>query len=94
MAGGFHAIRYRVGGVALWHERLVLGVSAGFAYVVTPDFDDYDEPIVVGPDVRAVLPLAGQGDTPAALVGAAVHRFRRLPTAAELWAAVGRSVAA
>ncbi|CAK0804921.1 unnamed protein product, partial [Prorocentrum cordatum] len=74
--------------------RLVLGVSAGFAYVVTPDFDDYDEPIVVGPDVRAVLPLAGQGDTPAALVGAAVHRFRRLPTAAELWAAVGRSVAA
>ncbi|CAK0880338.1 unnamed protein product, partial [Prorocentrum cordatum] len=94
MAGSFHAIRYRVGGVALWHERLVLGVSAGFAYVVTPDFDDYDEPIVVGPDVRAVLPLAGQGDAPPALVGAAVHRFRRLPSAAELWAAVGRSVAA
>ncbi|CAK0796867.1 unnamed protein product, partial [Prorocentrum cordatum] len=89
MAGSFHAIRYRVGGVALWHERLVLGVTAGFAYVVTPDFDDYDEPIVVGPDVRAVLPLVGQGDTPAALVGAAVHRFRRLPSAAELWAAVG-----
>ncbi|CAK0900111.1 unnamed protein product [Prorocentrum cordatum] len=94
MAGSFHVLRYRVGGVPLWHERLVLGVNGGLAYILTPDFDDYDEPIVVGPDVRAILPLAGQGDTPPALAGVAVHRFRRLPTAAELWAAVARSVAA
>ncbi|CAK0841594.1 unnamed protein product [Prorocentrum cordatum] len=94
MAGSFHVLRYRVGGVPLWHERLLLGVNGGLGYILTPDFDDYDEPIVVGPDVRAVLQLAGQGDTPPALAGVAVHRFRRLPTAAELWAAVARSVAA
>ncbi|CAK0821973.1 unnamed protein product, partial [Prorocentrum cordatum] len=94
MAGSFHVLRYRVGGVPLWHERLLLGVNGGLGYILAPDFDDYDEPIVVGPDVRAVLQLAGQGDTPPALAGVAVHRFRRLPTAAELWAAVARSVAA
>ncbi|CAK0880027.1 unnamed protein product, partial [Prorocentrum cordatum] len=94
MAGSFHVLRYRVGGVPLWHERLLLGVNGGLGYILTPDFDDYDEPIVVGPDVRAVLQLAGHGDTPPALAGVAVHRFRRLPTAAELWAAVARSVAA
>ncbi|CAK0834679.1 unnamed protein product, partial [Prorocentrum cordatum] len=75
-------------------QHLVLGVNGGLAYILTPGFDDYDEPIVVGPDVRAVLQLAGQGDTPPALAGVAVHRFRRLPTAAELWAAVARSAAA
>ncbi|CAK0889074.1 unnamed protein product, partial [Prorocentrum cordatum] len=94
LLNSFHVLRYRVGGVPLWHERLVLGVNGGLGYILTPDFDDYDEPIVVGPDVRAVLQLAGQGDTPPALAGVAVHRFRRLPTAAELWAAVARSVAA
>ncbi|CAK0867603.1 unnamed protein product [Prorocentrum cordatum] len=94
MAGSFHVLRYRVGGIPLWHERLLLGVNGGLGYILTPDFDDYDEPIAVGPDVRAVLQLAGQGDTPPALAGVAVHRFRRLPTASELWAAVARSVAA
>ena len=93
-AGSFHVVRYRVGGPALWHERLCLGTVGGFAYILTPDGDDYDEPIIVGPDVRGVLQLAGQGDTPPALAGMAVHRFRRLPTPVELWDAVGRAVAA
>ncbi|CAK0867526.1 unnamed protein product [Prorocentrum cordatum] len=94
MASTFHVVRYRVGGPPLWHERLTLGEHGGLSYIVAPDLDDYDEPNLPGPDMRAVLRLTGQGDTPPGLVGATVHRFRRLRTAGELWAAVSRSVAA
>ncbi|CAK0851368.1 unnamed protein product, partial [Prorocentrum cordatum] len=63
-------------------------------YILTPDFDDYDEPNAPGPDVAAVVRLAGQGANPPGLAGGHVYRFRRLPTAAEAWGAVGRAVAA
>ncbi|CAK0836963.1 unnamed protein product, partial [Prorocentrum cordatum] len=87
-------LRYRVAGPLLWHGRLTLGERGALSYIVTPDFEDYDEGNAPGPDVAEVVRLVGQGATPAALVAGHVHRFRRLPTAAEAWAAIGRAVAA
>ncbi|CAK0856048.1 unnamed protein product, partial [Prorocentrum cordatum] len=81
-------------GPVLWHERLTIGERGAPSYIATPDFDDYDEPNVPGPDVAEVVRLAGQGGNPLALAAGHVHRFRRLPAAAEAWGAVGRAVAA
>ncbi|CAK0831114.1 unnamed protein product, partial [Prorocentrum cordatum] len=88
-SGQFHYVRYNVGGAAIDHERLTLLPG----YILTPDDDDYAESDLAGGDLRSAHDSAGQGD---AIVGVAAHslyKFRRLPSAAAVWAAVRRGVA-
>ncbi|CAK0845235.1 unnamed protein product, partial [Prorocentrum cordatum] len=87
--GQFHYVRYNVGGPAIYHERLTLLPG----YILAPGDDDYAESDLAGGDLRSVRDSAGQGD---AIVGVAAHslyKFRRLPSAAVVWAAVRRGVA-
>ena len=53
--GSFCLTRYNVGGVALYHERLVLFATG---YVLTPDMDDYGESLAPDADVPSVHLLA------------------------------------
>ena len=94
MAGAFYLIRYNVPGPRLYHERLTTGERGALSYIMTPGFDDYDQGNFPNADIAEVTRLAGQGAAPATVAGAHIHRFRRLPIAAEAWAAVGRGVAA
>ena len=82
-------MRYNEGGPAIYHERLTLLPG----YILTPDDDDYAEGHVAGGDLRSVHFSVGQGD---AIVGVAadnLYKFRQLPSAATVWAAVRRAVA-
>ncbi|CAK0857518.1 unnamed protein product, partial [Prorocentrum cordatum] len=85
--GDFHLIRYRVGGPVLCHERLDLFTSG---YVMTPDFDDYGESVVADADVQEVHFVHRQGGRVGGVAANRVYRFRRLPTAHEVWAALRR----
>ncbi|CAK0906897.1 unnamed protein product, partial [Prorocentrum cordatum] len=94
MAGSFHCVRYRVPWPVFWHETLTTAERGALSYILTPDFDDYDEPNAPGPDVAEVVRLAGQGCNHPALAAVRVCCFGRFPTAAEALGAVWRAVAA
>ncbi|CAK0888695.1 unnamed protein product, partial [Prorocentrum cordatum] len=87
----FFLTRYNVGGVAVYHERLLLYATG---YVLTPDMDDYGESVAPGADILSVHQIAGQGGRVGGIAEAQTYRFRRLPTQAELWAALRLGAAA
>ncbi|CAK0867888.1 unnamed protein product [Prorocentrum cordatum] len=62
-------------------------------YVMTPDFDDYGETTNPDADVMEVHFVHGQGGRAGGIPENRVYRFRRLPTAAEIWSALRRGAA-
>lgn len=80
-------VRYNVGGRVIYHERLVVGDAPQhpdtFA-IITPDFDEYEEDLVVSADVQDVVLAPGFGDRPARIGRAQVYGFGPLPTAGEI----------
>ncbi|CAK0859688.1 unnamed protein product [Prorocentrum cordatum] len=88
LAGEFFAMRYNVGGPELWHARCFFGTPLTYLVgvgVMTPDRDEYEEELLRGGDVLDWVRLPGP-DSVVAQAGphAAYHRFRVLPTVAEL----------
>ncbi|CAK0857394.1 unnamed protein product, partial [Prorocentrum cordatum] len=86
--GEFFAMRYNVGGPELWHVRCCVGTPLTYLVglgVMTPDLDEYEEELLRGGDVLDWVRLPGP-DSIVAQAGphAAYHRFRVLPTVAEL----------
>ena len=97
-AGDFIGVQYRVGGVPLIHERLVVVLppgQPGVASVVTPDDDEYDELYVGSADVARwdVFPGGAAGGVMPWAPGARYYRFRSLPTPATLRTAAGAAAA-
>ncbi|CAK0864242.1 unnamed protein product, partial [Prorocentrum cordatum] len=83
------ARRRALTGREIWHERLViLG-----AYIMTPDLDVYPEDQFLSRDVEGIKPLAGQGAVVDGVGAGSVYRFRRVPSAQEVWDAVREAVA-
>ncbi|CAK0806316.1 unnamed protein product, partial [Prorocentrum cordatum] len=62
-------------------------------YVMTPDFDDYGETTNPDADVMEIHFVHGQGGRAGGIPENRVYRFRRLPTAAEIWSALRRGAA-
>ncbi|CAK0839605.1 unnamed protein product, partial [Prorocentrum cordatum] len=62
-------------------------------YVMTPDFDDYGETTNPDADVMEIHFVHGQGGRAGGIPENRVCRFRRLPTAAEIWSALRRGAA-
>ncbi|CAK0853843.1 unnamed protein product [Prorocentrum cordatum] len=84
-AGDAHAIRYRVGGPQVFHERITLfDAPPSQAVIVTVDGDVYLETAVVNADCEEVRPLRGLGAPVYGVAEANVSRFRGAASAAEL----------
>ena len=80
--GNFYLVRYRVAGVVVHHERLVLALAASglWAAILTPDYDLYVETCVVDVvDVQSVCLLVGQGAPADGITAARCYRFAALP---------------
>ena len=78
--GDYFLLCYDNGGLApLWHELLCVGVSPtpGRVAVVTSDFDEYIEDIVVwrNPDVAGFIHTGQQGATPAGIPSHRICHF-------------------
>ena len=96
--GSVYAVRYRVGGPVVWHERVVVGYDPrllGRALTLTPDSDCYFEDFGVGsPELTAVALLPGLGGLVAGIAAGRVYRFRSLPSRQAILALVDEAVAA
>ena len=78
LSGDIVLVRYRVGGAALWHERIVLCEdrnNIGHYAILTPDFDVYVESLAVCDDVRGSIKIARLGERPAAVGRQAIYAF-------------------
>ncbi|CAK0851199.1 unnamed protein product, partial [Prorocentrum cordatum] len=81
------ALRYDLPGPPLWHERLILAVGAqpGHYAVLTPDGDIFVEELRPdNVDIAEFRAAPGLGVPPQDIPLASVHRFRAVPTAAEM----------
>ncbi|CAK0826416.1 unnamed protein product [Prorocentrum cordatum] len=88
-AGSFYPVRFNVPGREIWHERFVIQG----ALIMTPDGDVYHKDQVLSRDVRGIKPLSGQGAAVDGIEAASVYRFKRLPTAVQVWDALREAAA-
>ena len=103
--GSAHLTSFREDWEYMWHERLCLlaappGVcspgSVVAAWVLCPDGRCLKESVEAEPtEVAGIIPLTALGELPAGmLLPALVNRFKALPSAAALWAAIEEGVRA
>ncbi|CAK0906896.1 unnamed protein product, partial [Prorocentrum cordatum] len=87
LIGDVVLVRYDLPGPPLWHERLILTVGAqpGHYAVLTPDGDIFVEELRPdNVDIAEFRAAPGLGVPPQDIPLASVHRFRAVPTTAEM----------